>query len=297
MTFYDDKAATINALVSAVEAIENELGTLPAGVYASVRTRLDILEARINNPFAPAPNVQNPFFIGNTGVTLSTGYGYPTENRIPGSLYLREDGYNIEGLYAFRPDGYWHQIDTDPWTAAGDLAGSIYTQTVIGLQNHAINPDSSLLQTDAAGDGYVLTWNATANSGNGWWEPQIGFFAAGDLTGTKINQTVSYLQGHSLVIGTPQDGYAITWNSTLNRFEPRRQAIVFDSVDSNSTTNLRSNRYVTQSPLNNTKAGIVNLSSDSTQTTTGVTGNYSSILGGDQNQVSNDYSTVVGGTL
>lgn len=51
MTFYDDKAAAINALQQAVLAIENELGITPAGVYASVRTRFDILESRINNLF------------------------------------------------------------------------------------------------------------------------------------------------------------------------------------------------------------------------------------------------------
>ena len=105
---------TIDDLNQAIIAIENELGITPSSVYASIRTRLDILEARINNPFAPAPNVPAPFFIGNTGVTISVGVGLPTENRIPGALYLREDGYNAQGLYAMRVDGYWHQVTTDP---------------------------------------------------------------------------------------------------------------------------------------------------------------------------------------
>jgi hypothetical protein len=289
MVFFDDKAATINDLIGAIEAIELELGLTPAGVYASVRTRLDILEARINNPFAPAPNVENPFFIGNDGVTISTGFGFPTENRIPGSLYLREDGYNAQGLYARRPDGYWHQIDTDPWTANGDLAGTIYTQTVIGIQNRPVSATAP--QTDSEGDGYVLTWN----QGTAHWEPQIGFFAASDLSGNKISQTVIRLQGRPLSAAAPLDGYAITWNATSVQWEPRHQAVVFDAVDSNTTTNIRSNRYATQSPLLNTKAGIVNLGSDTTQATTGVTGNYASILGGDQNIVSADYSSIVTG--
>jgi hypothetical protein len=499
MTFFDDKAATINALVAAVEAIEIELGRLPAGAYSSVRTRLDILEGRINNPFAPAPNTLNPFFIGNTGVTIQTGFGDPSILNvlaIPGSLFLREDGYNNQGLYEFRPDGHWHQIDTDPWTANGDLAGTIYTQTVIGLQNHPINPDATLLQTDSEGDGYVLTWNAsggpsgppgfailagsgitntgpstvtgdvgsfptptetgfntltligtnhhgdpvtqaakvdlaaqylafqaltptatiptdlntqvlvpgvynslsgtfmntgtvTLNAGGnanatwvfqmastlvtaagsnvvlingaqaknvtwavgssatlgttshlegnilaltsitlttgasvhgsvlaqngavtldtnvivatsapistGWWEPQIGFFAAGDLAGNKIHQTVINLQGNKLSVGSPTNAYVLTWNAVLMQWEPQSPAVIFDPKDTPGSTNIRGARLNTQSPIDNTKLGIVNLSSDSTQTTTGVTGNYSAILAGDQNQVSGDSSLVVGG--
>lgn len=297
MVFFDDKAAAINALIESVEAIETELGLTPAGVYASVRTRLDILESRINNPLVPSPTVDNPFFIGSSGVTISVGFGFPTENRIPGSLYLREDGYNNQGLYARRTDGYWHQVDTDPWTANRDLSGTIYTQTVVGLQNHDINPNASLLQTDAAGDGYVLTWNATANAGNGWWEPQIGFFAAGDLSGNKIFQTVIRLQGRNLSALAPGDGYALTWDGYSSQWEPQRQAIVFDALDNATTTNIRSNRYLTQSPVDNARVGIVNLGSDSNQSTIGVIANYSSILGGDQNVVDGYYSTVVGGLL
>lgn len=299
MTFYDDKAATINALVTSVEAIEQELGLLPAGVYATVRTRLDILEARINNPFAPAPNVPNPFYIGGSpvsGVSIQTGFGNPQITlppAIPGSLYLREDGYNIQGLYAFRPDGYWHQIDTDPFIAAGDLSGNSYSQTVIGLQNRAINPAAPI--TDAEGDGYVLSWNATANSGLGWWEPQIGFYAFGDLTGNKVNQTVVNLQGTKLVIGVPTDGYALVWNGSTSRWEPQRQAVVFDPLDTASTTNVRTNRYTTQSPLGLGILGANNFGSRSTGATTGVTANYSSILGGDQNQVSAAAAVIVGG--
>lgn len=285
---FDDKAATINALISAVEAIESELGLLPSGVYASVRTRLDILEARINNPLAPAPNVQNPFFIGDTGVTISTGYGAPTESRVPGSIFLREDGYNDQGLYAFRPDGYWHQIDTDPWTAAGDLAGNIYSQTVIGIQGRPVKATAP--QIDLEGDGYVLTWGA-----DGYWEPQIGFYAAGDLTGNKLSQTVVNLQGQPLMMGNPGDGYVLTWDAVDGYWTSERAAVVFDPLDSLSSTNLRSNRYGTQSPIDNTRMGIVNLGSDTVQTTTGVTGNYASNLGGDQNQVNADLSSVVGG--
>jgi hypothetical protein len=288
----DDKAEAINALIEAVEAIERELGITPSGVYSDVRVRIDILEARINNPLAPAPNVENPFFIGDDGVSISTGDGYPTENRVPGSLYLRKDGYGNEGLYARRPDGYWHQVDTDPWTANGDLAGNIYTQTVIGFQNRPFR-DYPPIDTPA-GDGYVIGWNST----DGYWEPQAGFYAFGDLDGDKLNQTVVNLQGTPIVIGTlsgTTDGYTLVWNNTVPQWEPQRLAVVFDPLNSLTTTNLRSNRYTTQSPIDNTKLGIVNLGSDSNQTTTGVTSNYGAILGGDRNQVSGNHGVAVGG--
>jgi hypothetical protein len=89
-----------------ISEIEQELGTNPSGVYDTVRARLDILEARINNPLAPSPDVENPFIIGGTGVTISTGTGYPTEDRVDGSIYLRQDGY---GIYS-RINGQWDSI-------------------------------------------------------------------------------------------------------------------------------------------------------------------------------------------
>lgn len=160
MTF--DPVNAVADLQAQIDAIKQDLGIVPGGVYADTRVRLDILEARINNPNSAAPNVEDPFIIGNNGVTISTGDGYPTENRLPGSLYLRRDGYDIEGLYTVRTDGYWHQIDTTPWTAAGDLSGDTTSQTVIGLQTRSVS-------STAPTDGYVLTWD----SGNNDWEPKI----------------------------------------------------------------------------------------------------------------------------
>jgi len=103
----DDKSIAINALIDAVTVIEKVLGILPNGMYSDVRVRLDILEARINNPNSQAPNVTNPFYIdGYGGVSISVGNGVPTENRVNGSLYLRRDGYTNEGLY-LRRDNTW----------------------------------------------------------------------------------------------------------------------------------------------------------------------------------------------
>lgn len=69
-------------------------------------------------------------------------------------------------------------------------------------------------------------------------------------------------------------------------------------IDGGSTTNnLRANRPSNQSPIDNTKNGIVNLGSKSTGATVGATGTYTTIAGGDQNTASGDYSVVSGGLL
>jgi hypothetical protein len=129
-----DCSDAINALVEAVEAVERELGITPSSVYANVRARLDVIEARINNPFAPSPDVENPFIIGNDGVTISVGDGYPTENRLPGSLFLRKDGYEGEGLYSRAADNIWYPVTPvaavpRPTIAAGTQTAS--TGTVV----------------------------------------------------------------------------------------------------------------------------------------------------------------------
>ncbi len=98
-------SSDINTLANDIASIEAELGVAPSGIYSTIRTRLDILESRINNPLDPSPNAENPFFIGNDGVSLSAGIGEPTEDRVSGSLYLRQDGYHKE-LYS-RQNNLW----------------------------------------------------------------------------------------------------------------------------------------------------------------------------------------------
>lgn len=188
-----DDAISVNANIAATEAIETELGILPAGVYSSVRTRLDILEARINNPFAPSPDVTNPFFIGTSGVSIQDGYGDPNVRGIlgtPGSLFLRIDGYNIQGLYSFRDDGAWHQIDTDPWTAAGDLSGTIYSQTVRSIQGVVISGTPA--------PGYVL--EATSPTAAAWQSTGASITLGGDATGPADANTVINIHGASVPV-------------------------------------------------------------------------------------------------
>lgn len=101
--------STITALQNDIDDIKEELGLTPQGVYADVRVRLDILESRIGSEFAQATDVENPFFVGNGGVSISTGNGVPIENRLSGSLFLRSDGSAADGLYT-RQNNAWFPV-------------------------------------------------------------------------------------------------------------------------------------------------------------------------------------------
>jgi len=204
MSFFDDKAYTINDLIAAVEAIETELGVVPSGVYANVRARLDIVESRINNPNAPAPDVLNPFFIGNTGVTIQAGVGDPNvvvavtpQNA---SLFLREDASTNQGLYQFL-SGNWGLVSAT-LVPGGDLSGTNVSQTVIGIQGH---PVSATVPTT----GQVLEWNGSA-----WAPTTFTTTLAGDVTGSIGANTVASIQG-VVISGTPAAGYVLEATSAI----------------------------------------------------------------------------------
>jgi hypothetical protein len=61
------------------------------------------------------------------------------------------------------------------------------------------------------------------------------------------------------------------------------------------TTTIRSDRSADQSPITGTPVGATNLGSDTTGATTGVSGSYATVSGGDQNVASADFATVSGG--
>ncbi len=211
----------ISALRDAIFAMEKEFGIRPSGVYSDIRARFDILEARINDPASPTilsdGYVNSPLFIVNTPqaitLSISDGYGFPTEHRINGSLFLRADGYANDDLY-IRRDGYWKPIQTDPFVAAGDLSGNYLSQNVIKLRNKSLN--SSLSSINSSQDGYVLTWN----NSDGYWLAQPSFVANTDLSGTKNNQTVIGLQNRALSSISPIDGYTLVWSSSNNYWRP-----------------------------------------------------------------------------
>lgn len=298
-----DEDIAINALRSATFAIEKELGLSPSGIYNDVRARFDILEARINNPVSPTilsdGYVNSPLYIVNTpdSITLSitVGSGAPTDNRVDGSLYMRSDGYVDQGLYS-RRSGVWKQITTDSFVADNDLSGTYLSQTVVGIRDKSLNTSLSLIGVNQ--DGYHLTWNNT----DGYWEAQTGFIANGDLTPLsglfgRTGQTVSKIQGYAIsdvIPGgtTDSDGYTLTWNTIQNEWQPQVRAIIFDGYT--ARTNLKSNRFL-QSPVDNTKIGIVNFGSRSTGSTTGTTNDYASILSGDKGTASGNFSLIAGG--
>lgn len=294
----------INALREATFAIEKELGIVPSGIYTDVRARLDILEARIG--FSIPSDVTNdgyivsPLLLWNTiqdvTLSISDGYGAPTENRINGSLYMRADGYANNDFY-IRRDGYWVPIQTEAFIAAGDLMGNHLSQTVIGLYGKPLNP--TMATVGATQDGYHLTWN----NADGYWEAQTGFIAASDLAADspffgRVGQRVVRLQNRTLSSAAPggttaSNGDALVWNPIDVQWQPQVRAVIFDGYT--TRTNLRSNRTL-QSPIDNTKTGIVNFGSSSVVVVgSGTLENYSAILSGDKNTASAMFNLVAGG--
>jgi hypothetical protein len=310
----DPEAVAINALQEAVIAVETELGIKPSSPYSNVRVRLDILESRINFGVSPSiPNdgyVKSPLYIWNVpqSVTLSIsdGYGAPTESRLDGSLYMRADGYANNDFY-IRRDGYWVPIQTEEWVAAGDLSGNHLSQKVIGIRTKPLSV--SLESVGATQDGYHLTWD----NADGYWRAETGFIAGSDLaadsprfgrTGQKVIRFQNRTFAATAPVGTnATDGSAIRWNNVQNQWEPQATPMIFigfANVNDGYTTrtNISSNKAF-QSPMSATtsKVGMVNLGSRSTGATTGTTDNYAAILGGDQATASSQFSLVVGGQI
>lgn len=105
--------------------------------------------------------------------------------------------------------------------------------------------------------------------------------------GTITNTFVSASTGET------SDAAAIaTLTTQVAALSPKTTALT-----GNTSNNLVAVRTVTPSTTNASKTGIVNLGSDTgtNPSTRGASGNYSAILGGDQNTASGDYSVVCGG--
>lgn len=289
----------ITALRSAVFAIEFELGITPSGIYPDVRTRLDILESRIN--FSVPPGFVNqgyivsPLILLNTvtgpALTISDGYGVPTENRLNGSLFMRGDGYANNDLY-IRRGGVWVPIQTDPFQANCDLSGTYLCQQVVGLRTKPLN--TSLSTLGIIQDGYHLTWNFF---GGGFWEAQTGFIPGRDLAAFsgpygRTAQTVIGIQGTPLstAVGAPADGSALIYELADGHWDTQQLAVVWSGFASAgdgyvARTNIRSNKLQQSPSTVGSLFGMVNFGS-STNGTGGTQTNYAAILGGDRNAAS-----------
>jgi hypothetical protein len=156
------KGDVFNRLRDAVLAVESELGVKPSGNNATVRARLDNLD----NIFG---NLQIIELAQDLGGTLESPLVIGLQGRPLSSV-----GPNVNEVIT------WNGI---AWVPAppkglidvflsGDLGGTKYSQTVIGLQNHPISTTAPL-------PGQLLTWNGTN------WIP--GFSPPGPSSANVIN--------------------------------------------------------------------------------------------------------------
>jgi hypothetical protein len=156
------KGDIFNRLRDAVLAVESELGVKPSGTNTTVRARLDSLESIVGNlqiielDQDLGGTLESPLVIGLQGRPLaSTG---PNPNEV-----LTWNGI------AWIPAPPKGLVDV---FLAGDLGGTKYSQTVVGLQNHPISTTAPL-------PGQLLTWDGTH------WTP--GFSPPGPSSSNVIN--------------------------------------------------------------------------------------------------------------
>ena len=202
------------AIEDQVNEIITTLGTDPEGVYSNVRVRLDILEARINNPNVPSPTTTNPFYIdGYGGVSISVGDGYPTESRIDGSMYLRRDGTVSEGLY-LRRGGNWELQSGGGISVHNNLSG---------IQGGTSSEYYHLTSTEH-------TWLIDGPTTTGYWSETKGGTGQSTYTTGDILYSDSSNSLTKLSVGT--DGYVLTLSAGI----PSWQAATGGGSSTISTT-------------------------------------------------------------
>jgi len=98
-----------------------------------------------------------------------------------------------------------------------------------------------------------------------------------------------------LVPNLPADLTVPVWDDATKLYLNLRLAVIFDG---GTPSNTRTTRSINQSPIDNTKNGITNLSSDTSGTSPGAVADFATISGGDQNNidVNSLYGTIGGGS-
>jgi hypothetical protein len=172
------QGAVFNQLRNAVLAIEVALGVQPGGLYTSVASRFNTLEAIVGE----IGNVQIAEDLGGTPSSpLVIGLqGRPVSNVGPGLGQVLS----------------WNGIAWIPTTSSanitfgGDLMGTPTLQTVVGIRGYSVP-----LPT---GTNTLLTWSGSSLA----WEPApISFTAGGDLSGSNTSQEVIGIKG--IAVPTP----------------------------------------------------------------------------------------------
>jgi hypothetical protein len=189
-------------------------GTLPTGNQAAQTMGGDVSGTtatatviKINGTTVPA------------GGSLTTGNGL----YVTGVSALSYSALNLGGGSGY-VTGTLPSGNQAAQTMGGDVSGTTASATVIAIQSHAIESQS----LGSTQDGYILTWHNASSQWQALPYALTGdFVAAGDLSGSAINQTVIALQGNSVKsqsLGASQDGYVLTWVNSNNDWEAKVSA-------------------------------------------------------------------------
>lgn len=137
----------INALREATLAIETELGISPSGVYSDTRSRLDILETRINYAIDPPVLSENlPIVNFSSIVDLSE----------PGRAYYNGENNNVFILGLDGYSGFLPNINREYFIPAGMATSIIIADN--------IDPDSSFDSFDPAANYFIAITTITDES-------------------------------------------------------------------------------------------------------------------------------------
>ena len=202
----------VNRLRDAILQIENELGIKPSGIYATVRNRLDNLEASINNTDGagalivaniPLPG-QDPIWTGSQwlagGTPTPSPYGNPIVNN-----YLTADILTTGGIQAGPIQST--QLDTGLITLEGKLVANPILTTLVS------NPNQGIIYYDGYSNQFLVSQNGGA------YVPMLStnmnvFTAGGDLSGNNTTQTVIRIQNIPVHSGTPTNNQVLTYDAT-----------------------------------------------------------------------------------